>query len=95
MTLGSKPPSGKNKIFTYIIELTQGTRPVASCSGLGRSELEEICAIVYDYAMWYSEAKDYGLDEIYCGFRILGCYWGCFYPLSEFVDCYQHINVLS
>jgi hypothetical protein len=55
----------------------------------------EVLTIVCDYAVWYSEAKDYRFDEIYCGFRILGCYWGCFYPLGEFVDCHQHINVPS
>jgi hypothetical protein len=41
-TRGSKPPRENNRIFTYIVELTPRTRPVASCSGFGRSELEEI-----------------------------------------------------
>jgi hypothetical protein len=41
-TRGSEPPSGKNKICTHIVELTQRTRPMASCSGFRRLELKEI-----------------------------------------------------
>jgi hypothetical protein len=55
----------------------------------------EVCPIICDYAVWYSEVKNYRLDEFNRGCRILGCHWGCFYPLGEFVDCYQRINMPS
>jgi hypothetical protein len=25
----------------------------------------------------------------------LSCYWGCFYPLGEFVYCHQHVDMPS
>jgi hypothetical protein len=53
----------------------------------------KICPIIRDDVVWYSEAKCYLLDEVYCYCRILSCYWSCFDPLGEFVDCGQHINV--
>jgi hypothetical protein len=55
----------------------------------------EICSVICDDAVWYSEAKDYGLDEVDCGCGVLGYYVGCFYPLGEFVDSHQHVNMPS
>jgi hypothetical protein len=55
----------------------------------------EICPIICDDAVWYSKAKNYGLDEVDCGCRILGCYRGCLYLLGELVDYHQHINMPS
>jgi hypothetical protein len=39
---GLSPRVEKLKIFTHMVKLTQGTQPMASCSGFRRSELEEI-----------------------------------------------------
>jgi hypothetical protein len=53
----------------------------------------EVCSIVRNYVVWYPKAEYYLLDEVDCCYGILGCYWSCFYPLGEFVDCDQHIDM--
>jgi hypothetical protein len=53
----------------------------------------EVRLVVHNDTMRHSKAKYYGLDEINRCYGILSSYWGCFDPLGEFVDCYQHVDV--
>jgi hypothetical protein len=53
----------------------------------------KICPIICDDAMRDAEAKYYRLDEIYCRCGILRCDWCRLYPLGEFIECDQHIDV--
>jgi hypothetical protein len=55
----------------------------------------EVCPIVCDDAVRYSESKYYRLDNVDCCYGFLGCYWGCLYPFSKFVYCHQHVDMPS